>query len=316
MNDPPIINSSEPAGAAAGRLLDRLVELMARLRGPEGCPWDRAQDYDSMQALLLEEAYEVIDAVNERDFDELQNELGDLLFQVVFYSRLAEEEGRFTLAGVTDRLYAKLVRRHAHVFGEVKALTAEEALKSWNAVKEQERQEKQEKPPGLGNAGGPGKAPEAGKSHAPGKPPSLLDGIAPTLPSTLEAHELGMRAAEAGFDWPRAGDVLDKVQEEVAELRRELEVAGNRLPSDTRSWSEADRSRLEDELGDLLFSISQLARHLGTDPESCLRRGNQKFRRRFQALERELGARGRKLAECDLAELEAVWNSVKSSENP
>jgi nucleoside triphosphate diphosphatase len=310
MNDQPGINSSEPAGAAAGRLMDRLVELMARLRGPEGCPWDRAQNYDSMKALLLEEAYEVIDAVNERDFDELQNELGDLLFQVVFYSRLAEEEDRFTLAGVMERLYAKLVRRHPHVFGEVKAHTAEEALKSWNAVKEQERQEKQEKPP------------KAVKSQAPGKLPSLLEGIAPTLPSTLEAHELGVRAAEAGFDWPRARDVLDKVQEEVEELRRELEAATSGLPGDTRSLPKEDRSqpndrrlRLEDELGDLLFSISQLARHLGADPESCLRRGNQKFRRRFQALEQELSVRGRKLAECDLAELEAVWNSVKSSEN-
>ena len=307
-------NLSEPGAATTGVLIDRLVELMARLRSPQGCPWDRAQDYDSMKALLLEEAYEIIDAVNERDFDELENELGDLLFQVVFYSRLAEEEGRFTLARVVDRLYAKLVRRHPHVFGEVKARTASEALKSWNAVKEQERQE---------------------KLQEAGEPPSLLHGMAATLPSTLEAHELGMRAAEAGFDWPRARDVLDKVQEEVDELRRELEASENRLSGDAPSRPDRDRIRpgdawpkgdpalthdrhlrVEDELGDLLFSISQLARHLGTDPESCLRRGNQKFRRRFQALEREIHRRGRKLAECDLTELEAVWNSVKSSESP
>jgi uncharacterized protein YabN with tetrapyrrole methylase and pyrophosphatase domain len=229
------------------------------------------------------------------------------------------------------------VRRHPHVFGEVKARTAEEALKSWNAVKEQERRE---------------------KLQEAGEPPSLLDGIAPTLPSTLEAHELGVRAAEAGFDWPSARDVLDKVQEEVDELRRELEASGNALRAEAppqpgedrprpdnagsgssfagsgyneaRSRSNDARSspkeggslpddrhlRLEDELGDLLFSIGQLARHLGTDPESCLRRGNRKFRRRFQALEQELYTRGRKLGECDLVELEAVWNSVKSSENP
>lgn len=318
MDDQPSISSREPAGAAADRPMDRLVELMARLRGPEGCPWDRAQDYDSMKALLLEEAYEVIDAVNERDFNELENELGDLLFQVVFYSRLAEEEGRFTLARVAERLYAKLVRRHPHVFGQVKARTASEALKSWNAVKEQERQEK---PRELGKPGQPGTRLPRGASQPPGQPPSLLDGIAPTLPSTLEAHELGLRAAEAGFDWPRAREVLDKVQEEVGELRREVEAAGNGLTSGDRSGlddalsrPQEHRLRLEDELGDLLFSISQLARHLGTDPESCLRRGNQKFRRRFRVLELELGRRGRKPADCDLAELEAVWNSVKSSE--
>jgi len=322
-------NLSEPGAATTGVLIDRLVELMARLRSPQGCPWDRAQDYDSMKALLLEEAYEIIDAVNERDFDELENELGDLLFQVVFYSRLAEEEGRFTLARVVDRLYAKLVRRHPHVFGEVKARTAEEALKSWNAVKEQERQEKS-----PGQLRRPGDHGRSGKPQEP-KPASLLDGIAPTLPSTLEAHELGVRAAEAGFDWPSARDVLDKVQEEVDELRRELEASENRLSGDAPSRPDRDRIRpgdawpkgdpalthdrhlrVEDELGDLLFSISQLARHLGTDPESCLRRGNQKFRRRFQALEREIHRRGRKLAECDLTELEAVWNSVKSSESP
>jgi uncharacterized protein YabN with tetrapyrrole methylase and pyrophosphatase domain len=240
---------------------------------------------------------------------------------------MATSAGRFTIDDVIAGIVDKMVRRHPHVFGEVKARTAEEALKSWNAVKEQERQEKT-----PGQLGRPGEAatpaeagapPEAGKFQQAGKPPSLLDGMAPTLPSTLEAHELGVRAAEAGFDWPRPGDVLDKVQEEVDELRRELESAGSGLPSDARSrpndagsWRKEHRSRLEDELGDLLFSISQLARHLGTDPESCLRWGNQKFRRRFQALEQELCSRGRRLAECDLAELEAVWNSVKSKEKP
>ena len=289
--------------------MDRLVQLMARLRGPDGCPWDRAQDYDSVKALLLEEAYEVIDALNERDFDELENELGDLLFQVVFYSRLAEEEGRFTLARVIERLYGKLVRRHPHVFGETKARNAEEALKSWNAVKEQERQSTARSKTRSGEV-----APPAG--------PSLLDGMPSSRPSTLEAHELGLRAAEAGFDWPRAREVLDKVQEEIDELKRELDTGGSGLWSDERSArggpssrSTEQHSRLDDELGDLLFSISQLARHLGTDPESCLRRGNRKFRRRFQALEQELRARGRKFADCDLAELEAVWKSVKSKES-
>ncbi|HEY6291363.1 MAG TPA: nucleoside triphosphate pyrophosphohydrolase, partial [Terriglobia bacterium] len=205
----------------AGRMAEKLVVLMARLRSPEGCPWDRAQDYDSMKALLLEEAYEVIDAVNARDFGGLEDELGDLLFQVVFYSRLAEEEGRFTLSSVMERLHSKLVRRHPHVFGEAKARNAAEALKSWNAVKDRERLEKRD------------------------TAESLLDGIAPTLPSTLEAQELGVRAAGAGFDWPRAADVLDKVLEEIQELRQELKETGNAQPA------APDRSRIEEELGDL-----------------------------------------------------------------
>lgn len=262
----------------------RLAELTARLRGPGGCPWDRAQGYDSLKGLLLEEAYEVVDAVNTRDFDGLEDELGDLLFQVVFYSRLAEEDGRFALAGVIERVHQKLVRRHPHVFGEVKARTAEEALKSWNSVKEQEREAK------------------------PAPVESILEGTAASLPATLEAHELGVRVAEAGFDWPNPGAVLDKVLEEVAELRRELDLAAGK-PGETRA-------RIEEELGDLLFSLSQLARHLGTDPESCLRRGNQKFRRRFQALEREITRQGRKLTDCSLADLEAVWEQVKAAENP
>jgi nucleoside triphosphate diphosphatase len=278
------------------------VELMARLRSPEGCPWDRAQNYDSMKALLLEEAYEVIDAVNARDFAGLEEELGDLLFQVVFYSRLAEEEGSFTLAGVMERLYSKLVRRHPHVFGEQKARTAEEALKSWNAVKEQERQQSRREPPVEVGA-----AQVQSDAGAESERQSLLHGIAASLPSTLEAHELGVRVAEAGFDWPRALDVLDKVDEELAELKQELRAADPGAPSQ-------ETARIEEELGDLLFSLSQLARHLGTDPESCLRRGNQKFRRRFQALERELRRRGRKLEECGLEELDAIWNETKAEE--
>ena len=271
-----------------GPSLARLVELTAMLRSSDGCPWDRAQGYDSLKALLLEEAYEVVDAVNARDFDRLEDELGDLLFQVLFYSRLAEEEDRFALADVMERLHRKLVRRHPHVFGEVKARTAEEALRSWNSVKEQEREAK----------------PAA---------ESILDEMAATLPATLEAHELGTRVAEAGFDWPNATAVLDKVQEEVDELRRELQSASAPLGQDVHVAA-ARRARCEEELGDLLFSLSQLARHLGTDPESCLLRGNQKFRRRFQALEREIAAQGRKLTECSLAELETVWRSIKAAE--
>ena len=256
---------------------------MAHLRGPEGCPWDREQDYDSVKGLLLEEAYEVIDAINARDFRGLEEELGDLLFQVVFYSRLAEEEGRFDIDSVIEGVHAKLIRRHPHVFGEVHASNADEALKSWLKVKEQER-----------------------ASAAPGRndEKSVLDGIAPALPATLEAHELGLRASEVGFDWKKAEDVLEKVEEEIQELRRELNREAGK-----RSF------RLEEEVGDLLLAAANLARFLRSDPESCLRRANQKFKRRFQALEKEMARRGRNLRECSLEEMESVWSELKSHED-
>jgi MazG family protein len=265
----------------AGEKLPKLVELMAHLRRPEGCPWDREQDYDTLKGLLLEEAYEVIDAANARDFNGLEDELGDLLFQVVFYSRLAEEEGRFDIDDVIERVHAKLIRRHPHVFGEVRAGSADEALKSWLRVKEQER----------------------GSSHGKDDGKSLLDGIAPALPSTLEAYELGLRASEVGFDWKRVEDLLDKVEEEMGELRRELNRDGGN-----------GASRLEEEAGDLLFAAANLARLVRSDPETCLRRANQKFKRRFQALEKEVARRGRRLGECSLEEMESIWNELKTKE--
>jgi len=255
---------------------------MVHLRGPEGCPWDREQNYDTLKGLLLEEAYEVVDATTERDFKGLEDELGDLLFQVVFYSRLAEEEGRFDIDDVIEGVYAKLIRRHPHVFGEVRARDAAEALKSWLDVKAQEQA-----------AAGQGKSAEK----------SLLDGIAPALPATLVAYELGLRAAEVGFDWKKAEDVLEKVEEEIRELRRELSQGAS-----------ANSSRLEEEAGDLLFTAAHLTRFLRYDPESCLRRANQKFVRRFQALEREVAAQGRNLRECTLEEMESLWNELKSKE--
>jgi MazG family protein len=265
----------------AGEKFPKLVDLMAHLRGPEGCPWDREQDYRTLKGLLLEEAYEVIDAINARDFHGLEDELGDLLFQVVFYSRLAEEEGRFDIDNVIDRVHAKLIRRHPHVFGEVHASNADEALKSWLRVKEQER----------GSA-----------AHGKDDGKSLLDGIAPTLPATLEAYELGLRASEVGFDWKKVEELLEKVEEEIGELRRELSRDGNRA------------ARLEEEVGDLLFAAANLARFLRSDPETCLRRANQKFKRRFQALEKEVARRGRNLGECSLEEMESLWNELKSKE--
>ena len=277
---------AEKGAVLAGEKLSKLVELMAHLRGPEGCPWDRAQDYDTLKGLMIEEAYEVIDAVNERDFRGLEDELGDLLFQVVFYSRLAEEEGRFNIDGVIEAVHAKLIRRHPHVFGDVRARDAGEALKSWLKVKEQERAATAQK--------------NAEKS--------IFDGIARSMPATLVAYELGLRAAEVGFDWKTAEDVLEKVEEEIREIRQEL-----RAPAEAGATL-ALRSRLEEEVGDLLFSVANLARFLRSDPETCLRKANQKFMRRFQALEREVAARGKKLQECSLEEMESLWNELKSKE--
>jgi len=290
----------------AGQELTKLVELTAHLRGPDGCPWDRAQDYDSVKGLLLEEAYEVVDAVNARDFDAMEDELGDLLFQVVFYSRLAEEELRFTLDDVIRRVHAKLVRRHPHVFGETRAANAEEALKSWLSVKEKERQARG----GAGDPGPGGPAPTT-SGNLPPSLPSLLDGIPRTLPSTLEAFELGTRVAEVGFDWTKVGDVLDKIEEEVRELRQELKDQGLGDVGTPRDYVSRDSSRIEEEVGDLLFTAANLARYLRSDPETCLRSANQKFALRFRKLEQEVSRRGKQVRDCNAQELDEIWNAVK-----
>ncbi len=255
---------------------------MAHLRGPQGCPWDRAQDYHSLKGLLLEEAYEVIDAVNAQDFDALVDELGDLLFQVVFYARLADEEERFDLDQVIERVHAKLVRRHPHVFGQTRASTPEEALKSWLAVKEGERRESSSDQPPL---------------------ESVLDGVPRALPATLEAYELGVRASEVGFDWVKVGDLLDKIDEEVKELRNLV-----------ARKAQAGQAIFEEEVGDLLFTAANLARFLRSDPESCLRLANQKFKRRFQVVEREVARQGRRLQDCTPEELDVLWVEAKKKE--
>lgn len=227
---------------------------------------------------MLEETYEVIDAVNAGDFGGLQEELGDVLFLVAFYSRLAEEDGRFRLDDVIERVHAKLIRRHPHVFGEVQVRNASEALQSWLAVKQQER------------------------ADSPAQK-SILDGMGPSSPSTLIAHELGVRAAQVGFDWPDAQALLDKIEEEVRELRQEL--AAQKVKQ---------AARVEEEVGDLLFAVSNLARFLDSDAESCLRGANAKFERRFRALEQEVAKRGKKLRGCSLKEMESIWASIKTSE--
>lgn len=224
----------------------------------------------------------MVDAANARDFDGLEDELGDMLFLVAFYSRIAEEDGRFTIDDVVERVHAKLIRRHPHVFGDVQARSPSEALQSWLAVKEQER------------------AREGKRAST-----SRLDGILPSLPSTLVAHELGTRAAEVGFEWATVGDLLEKIEEEIHELRQELAA---QPPSPA--------SRREEEVGDLLFAVANLSRFLHFDPESCLRRANQKFERRFRAMEQEIIKRGKKLQYCSLEEMESIWSDIKAQETP
>lgn len=264
----------------AGENLRKLIELTAHLRSPEGCAWDRAQDYDTLKGLLLEEAYEVVDAVSARDFAGLEDELGDLLFLVTFYSRIAEEDGRFSIDDVVEHVHAKLIRRHPHVFGEVKAGNAGEALQSWLAVKAQERASE-------------------GK-HAK---KSVLDGVLRSLPSTLVAHDLGTRAAEVGFEWKKVGDLLEKIEEEIHELRQEL-----------AAQPPGPAARVEEEVGDLLFAVANLSRFLHFDAETCLRRANQKFQRRFRAMEEEILKGGKQLRECSLEEMEEIWTGIKSQE--
>jgi nucleoside triphosphate diphosphatase len=267
----------------AGEALPKLVALMAHLRGPDGCPWDQAQDYESVKGLLLEEAYEVVDAVNQGDYEALEEELGDLLFQVVFYSRLAEENATFDIDRVIESVYQKLIRRHPHVFGEKRARTPEEALQSWTAVKEKEN--------------------ERNKADKGDKNNSLLGGMPPALPATLEAYELGLRASEAGFDWVKIEDLLEKIEEELQELRRELASDG-----------EGTRQRLAEEVGDLLFTAANLARKVRSDPESALRAANKKFKGRFQALEAQVASRGKTVRECSLEQLEEIWGALKERE--
>jgi MazG family protein len=265
--------------ARAGAAFARLVRLMDTLRSPRGCPWDRKQTHRSLRPFLLEEAYEALDAIDRRDFDGLAGELGDVLFQCVFHAQLAAEAGRFDIADAIDAIAGKLVRRHPHVFtpagrplprrGELR--TSRAVVEQWEKLKARER--------GAGGA-----------------PAGILDGIPRSMAALLRAHEIGSRVGAVGFDWPRAADVLDKIDEEVRELRA---AAGE------------SETRVAEELGDLLFSIANLGRKLGVEPESALREANDKFTRRFALVERALAARGRELHDASLEEMEAAWQQAK-----
>jgi ATP diphosphatase len=270
--------------SACQQQIARLLDIMARLRDPQtGCPWDREQNFASIAPYTIEEAYEVADAIAREDFAALPDELGDLLFQVVYHSRLAEEAGHFAFADVARAIADKMVRRHPHVFGESQAQAAIKNGESRDAAGQSEAWETQ-------------KAAERAARREEG----ALAGVPVGLPALTRAEKLTRRAARVGFDWPDAARVLDKLDEEVGELRAEL--------------PRADPARLADELGDMLFVMANLARKLGLDPETCLRGANDKFARRFAAVELHLAALGRTPAESTLAEMERAWTIAKQNE--
>jgi MazG family protein len=261
--------------------LARLSDLVARLRAPDGCPWDREQTLADLRAYLLEEAHETAAAIDHGDLAALAGELGDLLFQVAFLARLAEEAGAFTVADVVDRIEAKMIDRHPHVFGGERLADARAVRASWERRKLR--------------AEGNGRA-------------SLLDGAAAaSMPALLAAYRLTQKAAGVGFDWPDAAAVFAKLDEETRELRHEVAAAGAKP-------SEAQRGRLREEVGDLLFAAANLARHLEVDPEAALAGANLKFRRRFAAVEAGLAARGRRLEDATLAEMDELWEQAKRDE--
>ncbi len=262
-----------------------LVGLMARLRSPNGCPWDREQTFDSIKPYLLEETYEVVDAIDRRDFPELKGELGDLLLQVVFFSQMAAEEGRFSIDDVIESIHTKMVRRHPHVFGDAEARTSGDVLRRWEELKAEEQRQHAET--------------NGGASQPAGE--SLLGGVSRGIPALLEAYQLGSRASFVGFDWPRIEGLLEKVEEELAEL---CEALAEHDP-------EQRHRRCQDEVGDLLFVLVNVARFLAVEPESALRRANQKFRRRFGWLEQRLAESGKKPAESTLEEMEELWQRSK-----
>jgi MazG family protein len=261
-----------PSGA--GSAFQTLVDIMARLRGPRGCPWDREQTLESLRAFLLEETHEVLDAIDRGDTNALRGEIGDLIFEGVFLAQVCADAGLFTVADSLDAINAKLIRRHPHIFdpGGRPLDTPGEVHQQWEQIKAREQS-------------------DAGERR------SVLRGLARSLPSLLRAYEIGTRVGAVGFDWTHTSDVVSKIEEEVAELRAAVAREGP--------------ARSEEEMGDLLFSIANLSRKLGIDPESALRKANEKFTARFEALEAHLHSHGRSVHEATLEEMEAAWQAIK-----
>lgn len=281
--------TDSPSDAAAARSLDRLLAIMARLRDPAGgCPWDLEQNFATIAPYTIEEAYEVADAIERNDMAALKDELGDLLLQVVFHARMAEEAGHFAFADVAAAVSDKMVSRHPHVFGDHQAATPDAVKLTWEARKESER------------------AAKAARDNGGGARPSALEGVTAALPALLRAEKLQKRAARVRFDWPEVGQVFDKLAEEVAEIHEVI--------AEGAAAGANDPDRLEDEVGDLLFVAVNLARHLQVDPEAALRRTNAKFERRFRAMEAALAACGEKAEEQSLDTLEELWQAAKRAE--
>ena len=273
---------------SAGHWFERLVKLQARLRAPNGCPWDVEQTHLTLRTYLIEEAYEVLEALESADDTKFAEELGDLLLQVVFHAQIAAERKRFTAADVVREIHQKMVRRHPHVFGEKRAKEAGEVLKNWEQIKAEERRAKEPQP-------GAALSVESRKA-----PASLLDGIPHTLPAVMQGFQLTRRASRIGFDWDNVEGVIEKLQEELGELRK--------------ARSERSPKRIEEELGDLLFAAVNLARFLKVDPEIALKRTNSKFTARFREMEKLAHSSGRTLADVPRPEMESLWNQAKAAE--
>jgi MazG family protein len=273
----PAAARSRRSNNSAGRAFQELVDIMKRLRGPGGCPWDREQTIESLRGFVLEETYEVLDAIDRGDHDALRGEIGDLLFEGVFLAQIESDEGKFTVSDSLRAITAKLIRRHPHIFGTTGSTvrTPTQVVEQWEQIKAREQK-------------------DAGDTRR-----SILRGVPKSMPSLLRAHEIGTRVAAVGFDWAKSSEVVDKIEEEVAELRRAAAHEG--------------RARTEEEMGDLLFSIANLARKLGIEPESALRKANDKFSARFEALERAFEARGQSVHDATLEEMEREWAQIKSA---
>jgi len=260
--------------------IEKLTDLVARLRGDNGCPWDKEQTRETLKPMLIEEAYEVLDALDAKDPNELKDELGDLLFQVVFHAQIARERGEFDMAAIIDRSHEKMVRRHPHIFGDIDLKTSEDVLKNWEDIKAAEK--------GIPS------------SSRPESARSLLDGIPSKLPALHRAYQMTAKASRVGFDWSRLEDILLKMQEEAAEL--------------VEARERKDPQKIADEVGDLLFVVVNVARFLGVDPETALGNSNRKFDRRFRYVESAIKQQGRGLKDATLAEMDALWEESKLGE--
>src|SRR5467141_2696363 len=270
-----------------GQWFEMLVAVQARLRAPNGCPWDREQTHQSLRTYLIEEAYEVLEALESGNDAKFAEEMGDLLLQIVFHSQIAREEGRFTVAEVIREIHDKMIRRHPHVFGKTRAKDSAEVLRNWEQIKAEERRASENK---ENSKAGEGATKEI----------SLLDGVSRALPATLEGFQLTRKASRIGFDWEDAGGVFEKMREETEELKKAL---GNQ-----------DHRRIEEELGDLLFAAVNLSRFLKIDPEIALKKANAKFSRRFHEMERLARKNGREFKDLPREEMEALWEAAKKAE--